>query len=205
MDLTTQFAESLFEYTPEDTSVRAAAKCEPGDVPCVLDGLYPNRSRVKGDPIRCKDVRGFFEVMDAMDQLRQIGNVKYAAYGPNARAIFPGGETYTELAPCETACETNNFQSCRIVTPPGTNREATGALERRQVFSSSQVGFMSGDTAADIKDEQRTDGRFLTSSSAYDFEAKRIKRTPVPLSLTAALLYAGLGVGAAYIIRTRKG
>lgn len=187
-------------------SITKAARCDAGDVPCVLDGLYPNRSRVDGDPIRCKDVRGFFETMDAMDQVRQLTNVSYRSYGKNAREIFPGGRTYQKLEPCETACDTNNFQSCRIVTPPGTTREPTGdALTWSPVFESFTVGFMSPDAAADTKDEQRADGRFLTSSSAYDFEAKRIKRTPAPLSLTTALLFAGLGVGAAYLIRNRKG
>lgn len=187
-------------------NVTRAANCQPGDVPCVLDGLdYGGRNRQGGSPIRCKDVRGFFEVMDTVERDRIATGQRRNVYGENSRAILPGGVTYKTLEPCQTACDTNNFQACRIVTPPGTNRESTGALERPQVFRSSAVGFMSGDTAADVKDEQRTDSRFLTSSGAYDFEAKRIKRTPPPLSLTTALLYAGLGIGAAYIIRNRKG
>lgn len=191
----------------EDTSIRAAAKCDTADIPCVLDGLYPDRDRQGGSPIRCKDVRGFFEVMDAAEEIRIMTGQGYSAYGPNAKAIFPNGKTYRDLEPCADACDTNNFQNCRIVTPPkrSSSKRGADALERKIVYTSEQAGTLSSDAAADQKDKQREDSRFLTSSAAYDFEKYRIKRTPAPLSIQTALIYGAIGVAAAYIIKKRKG
>lgn len=65
---------------------------------------------------------------------------------------------------------------------------------------------MTSDAAADQDDKQRQDKRFVKSSGSYDFERTRKKRTPKPLSIQTAALYAVAGVGLAYLIRgQRKG
>jgi len=197
-------------------SIRDAADCRVNDAACVLDALFPKRNRTGGDPITCRDVSRFFDTIDLY--------MPTSEWGRNADALFEGGRTNRTLQKCQTSCETGNFQGCRIVTPPeyeaptasnmsngqtGPKTAPTGRPDQGFVMSDDFVieeVAMTSDAAADQDDKQRQDKRFVKSSGSYDFERTRKKRTPKPLSIQTAALYAVAGVGLAYLIRgQRKG
>jgi hypothetical protein len=214
MDLLTEWFEGrleVLEQSKKRDAVRSdgfgrAARCPVNDVPCVLDGLFKNKNRQEGDNVTCKDVDRYFVAVNERENIINELDVDIDLVGKNADAIFKGGQTYKTLEGCATACDTGNFQTCRVVTPPKTDRVSpvTGSAKGRVGrFESEQAGTLSQDLAADVKEENAADSRFVTSSGAYDFEKYRIKRTKQPLALSTALFYGVLGVGAAYLIKRR--
>jgi len=186
-----------------------ASKCAPNNVDCVLDALFPNKNRENGDPVTCKDVERFFAAVDEkqnqIQQLRAAGIDKPRdLLGKNAGALFPNGETFETLQPCETACETNNFQNCRVVTPnneTGARLNAT-ILGRPGRFTSEVAGVLSSDVAAAQDDLQQQRGAFVRSSSSFD--TKKYQKKRAPMFDQTSLGIAAAFVAGAFFLKNRR-